>query len=159
MSKRGKAGYAPIRKRGKSDVMHLVNGAAVLGTAALFMSPTGAAQAVTMHGDQANALGRVGSSQADQASQTFPWLSQTTCGLVGPQGPQGGSEQAWFFWNCGPGPQGPQGSRGARGPQGRSGGHRGPTGYRGPNGHRGAQGYLGAQGFRGPTGFNGLPGA
>src|ERR1700733_6995326 len=159
MSKRGKARHAIIRKRKRSEVMaDLAGGAVLIGTAAMFMSPAGVAQAATMHGGQAGAF-----------------RSQTTSGPVGSQGPQGGSGQApgrssldrgtvRLESQISPdidatgqayiGPQGLTGPPGPRGPQG----FRGPQGYRGPTGPRGARGFTGTRGARGFTGRRGYPG-
>src|ERR1700728_1504683 len=91
MSKRGKTRHATIRKRKRSEVMaDLAGGAVLIGTAAMFMSPAGVAQAATMHGDQASAFRGGASTLAGQSRQSPQW-SQTTSAPVGPQGPQGGS--------------------------------------------------------------------
>src|SRR5580692_11181781 len=93
MSKRGKTRHATIRKRKRSEVMaDLAGGAVLIGTAAMFMSPAGVAQAATMHGDQASASQGFASSLAGQSRQNPQW-SQTTSGPAGAQGPQGGSGQ------------------------------------------------------------------
>src|SRR5580692_6392048 len=93
MSKRGKTRHATIRKRKRSDVMaDLAGGAVLIGTAAMFMSPGGVAQAATMHGGQPSASLGGASSLAGQSRQSPQW-SQTTSGPVGLQGPQGGSGQ------------------------------------------------------------------
>src|ERR1700722_9941531 len=138
MSKRGNARHTTIRKRKKSDVMaDLAGGAVLIGAAAMFMSPSGVAQAATMHSDQGNAFGGSASSLAGQSWQDPQW-SQTTCGPVGPQGPQGGSG------GCGTGGLATQGLLTATGPKFLS---KAGVGAKGA-----AAAFPGAQGPRGPQG-------